>query len=153
MVPAAGSRDDLVILAEWTEDTEVTGAIPLKISCHTGSLVFVNILMSHFASVTDHVLIEENDPLPSGYKEVIDASTGQRFAQKVLVPAESNMVQPWLQQLVDDISDGKNNVIIDGKSRSRHDIVIWNGPWHWPIVRGNVFECDITVDIPPELSD
>jgi len=49
-VPAAGNKDDMVVLVEWLTDTGVLGDIPLVIECVSGTLYFANIYMNMMRS-------------------------------------------------------------------------------------------------------
>lgn len=146
-----GDKDSVGDLVEWTTDTDVLGSIPFKITCKSGGVTFVNILMNHFMPLIEMLPLND-DPVPPGYDLWYSASTRRRIARKIVKSAETHMIQPWLQQIPDSVSDGKDNVSINGKPEFRFDTDIHGGPWHWHLETGDVFTCDIRVDAPPDPS-
>ena len=146
-----GNKDSAVSLLEWTTDTGVLGSIPFKITCKSGTISFVNIYMNHFMPLIE-ILSLGDDPAPPGYTLWYSASTRSRYARKIVESSETHMTQPWLQQAPDSVSDGKDNVLINGEPEFRFDTHIHNGPWHWHLAAGEVLTCNIKVDPPPNLA-
>jgi hypothetical protein len=166
-VSAAGTKDQLVVLAEWSTDTEVLGDIPLMIECLSGSLHFANIHMNMLAPITELQLTSQPGwtiYTPTEQEMLVDLShlTNEQITAKYgltrsdiwqhtslveVLSTESNFCQPF--NATDFIAtDGKTSVTINGVSHERHDIEIFEGHWHWLIQEGEIFSCLFRVDEP-----
>lgn len=167
-VPAAGARDQLVVLAEWTTDTDILGDIPLVIECLSGSLHFANIHMNMYAPISELQLTSQPDwttytPTVEELRVDLSQLTAEQIATKYgltrsdiwqhttvveLLSIESNFCQPF--NAVDfTASDGKTSVTIDGAPYTRHSIDRYPGAWQWQIQAGKTFSCLFQVDAPP----
>lgn len=167
MVAAAGTKDQLVVLAEWSTDTEILGDTPLVIECLSGSLHFVNIYMNMFAPLTELQLISQPSwtiytpteqellwDLSQFTDEQIAAKYGlpksdiwQHITRVELLSSTSNFCQPF-RDADFTATDGKKLVTINGVSYARHDVAIYPGAWHWLIQQGQIFNCLFQVDAP-----
>lgn len=167
-VPAAGTRDEPVVLAEWTTDTEVLGDIPLVIECLSGSLHFANIHMNMFAPLkqtqltsqpnwtiytpTEQELLQDLSQLTDEQITAKYALTKPDISQHItwveLVNIESNFCQPFrASDLIP--CDGKKSITIDGTEMQRQDPdTVGSGAWHWFINQEQVFNCLFQVDAP-----
>ena len=167
-VPAAGTRDELVVLAEWSTDTEILGDIPLMIECLSGSIQYANIYMNMWAPITELQLTSEPDwtiYTPTKQELLVDLSqlTDEQFAVKYaltksnlkehlskveLVSTENNFCQPF--RATDLIPcDGKKSITINGTEMQRQDPGnVGSGAWHWFIDQEQIFNCLFQVDAP-----
>lgn len=160
-VPAAGNRDDLVVLAEWSTDTEIIGDIPLVIECLCDSLHFANIYMNMISPIYEMAPEAEwSRHIPTLEELLADLSVGtdqqleekyghpRNILQQWIVPmigTENNFKQPIAVHDFTD-TDGKLNVTINGVTQTRHSLDRWPGPWHWHLAYGQTLACNFRVD-------
>ena len=166
-VSAAGTKDDLIVLAEWSTDTEILGDIPLVIECLSGSLHFANIHMNMWEPITERQLTSQPGwtiYTPTEQELLVDLSqlTNEQIEHKYaltrsdiwqhtslveVLSIENNFRQPLnATDLI--VNDGKNSVTINGVPHARHDTEIYAGNWHWLIQEGAIFSCVFQVDAP-----
>ena len=169
-VAAGGTRNELVVLAEWSTDTEILGDVPLTIECLSGSLHFANIYVNMFQAITEarftsqpewtiytpteQELFEDSSQLTDEQITVKYALTRSDISQHLtvveLLSAENNFRQPFnATDLVP--CDGKKSVTINGLSYTRDDVAIYAGTWHWSIHQGEIFSCLFQVDASPQV--
>jgi hypothetical protein len=117
---------DLIQLFTFTEDTSVTGAIPLQIQVTGGSLVF-GIIRGNYTGIVDETDYHA-DPVVPDY-----AISPENYWDDV-----NNNTRA---------SDGKDNVMINGVAKTRNVIRDADtGDWWYTIPDGGVFTCDYFVD-------
>ena len=165
IVSAAGTTDDIAVLAEWSTDTDIVGHIPLVIECTSGSLTFVNIHMNMLYPIlqleltsqpnwtiytpTDQELISDYVSLTAEQLQIKYALTKKEIWQHLalveLQSIENHFDQPILTPDFA-ITDGKTSVTINGQSYARHDIDAYLGAWQWLIQEGQTFSCALQVD-------
>jgi hypothetical protein len=154
-------------ICEWQTDTAIVGSVPVSIECKTGSLLFVNIHVNNwFEPVTysssdqaqwpkavpthqDVELLGELSPEQILEKYGVDLTIFRSWIVETCGNAEEHFGQP-IVDLDLSVSDGKDNVMIDGASRSRHSVETLKGAWHYPIFAGQTLTCDFRVDQPPQ---
>lgn len=167
-VPAAGNMDDLVVLAEWSTDTDILGDIPLVIECLSGSLHFANIHMNMHAPIIKTSLTSQPDwtiYTPTEQELLVDLSqlTNEQIETKYgltrsairqhittveLISIENNFRQPL--NAIDLITcDGKKLITINGTEMQRQNPgTVGSGAWHWFINQEQIFNCLFQVDAP-----
>ena len=166
-VPAVGTKDELVVLAEWSTDTEILGDVPLTIECLSGSLHFANIHMNMFHAITQTRLTSQPDwtIYTPTEEELLQDRTDledEQFVAKYaltkldiwqhltvveLLSTENNFRQPF--NATDCIAtDGKKSITINALSYTRDDVATYPGTWHWRIRAGEIFSCLFQVDAP-----
>jgi len=166
-VPTGGTRDALVVLAEWTTDTETLGDIPLTIECLSGSLHFANIYMNMFQTISERQLTSQPNwtiytPTEQELLQDLRQLTAEQMATKYgltrsdiwqhttiveLVSIENNFCQPFTATDFT-ATDGKKSMSINGLSYTRDDVATYPGFWHWRIQQGEIFSCLFQVDAP-----
>lgn len=166
-VPAVGSKNELVVLAEWSTDTEILGDVPLTIECLSGSLHFANIYMNMFQAITQTRLTSQPDwtiYTPTEEELVQDRAylEDEQFVAKYaltksdvwqhctlveLLSTENNFRQPFYATDFT-ATDGKKSVTINGLSYTRDDVATYAGAWQWLIRAGEIFSCLFRVDAP-----
>lgn len=164
-ISARGSHDESVMLAEWMSDPSLMGSIPLSITCLFGELWFGFMRMSHVRPIWQTVLTEAiawanyTPTAPELFRDLYgltalsDDDLKDKYGIKrsqlqknltitEITPAETNITDPWLIT-VDSvvISDGKDDVEIDGLPQSRHNTTELIGPWHWQILETQTLVC------------
>ena len=155
------------MICEWQTDTDVVGSVPVSIECKTGSLLFVNILVNNWIepvtySSSDQAqwpkavptsedidLLGDLSPEEIMEKYGVDLATFRSFIVETRGNAAEYFVQP-VSNVDFTVSDGKDNVMVDGASRGRHSVETFIGAWHYPIFAGQTLTCDFRVDQPPQ---
>ena len=167
-VVAGGTRDELVVLAEWTTDTEILGDIPLMIECRSGSLHFANIHMNMFApAVVEPRLTSQPEwtiytPTEQELRQDFQQLTDEQFVAKYALTKSEILPHTTVVELLSTENifsqpvrdtdlipcDGKKSITIDDVPYTRVDAATWPGAWHWPIYQGQIFKCFFQVDAP-----
>ena len=97
----------------------------------------------------DVELLGELSPEQILEKYGVDLTIFRSWIVETCGNAEEHFGQP-IVDLDLSVSDGKDNVMIDGASRSRHSVETLKGAWHYPIFAGQTLTCDFRVDQPPQ---
>ena len=117
---------DLDQLFTFTEDTSVTGAVPLQIQVTGGSLVF-GIIRGNYTGIND----------------------GTNYLADPVVPNYTTPPENYWDDVNTNTlaSDGKDNVTINGVIQTRNVTKDADmGDWCYTIPDGGVFACDYFVD-------
>lgn len=166
-VAAAGNQDSVTVLAQWQTDITVTGSVPLQIQCNSGFLtmcdVYVNMPVRTPLQLSDDATWVAYAPKSSDeFLQDWSMLPVDALEQKYSIPV--SVLNTWVIQQeswhdpdmfvpahhVKDITvtDGKNNVSINGVNLQRHDVESYHGAWHWYVGQGDLLRCDLVVDSP-----
>lgn len=166
-ITAQGNMQNPEVLAEWTTDMDVTGNVPLKITCTSGQLWFANIFMNYitkFWTISAAAIWPQHTPDTNELANDLAQLSSEQLLEKYAV--DSDTLQTWLVEAdepdpasvfgqpfdISDLSasDGKNNLVINGFPQSRDNVETWGGAWHWQIKSDGILSCDFAV-LPPVI--
>lgn len=167
-VAAAGSEQDCTALAEWTIQSTEVGQIPLRLSCHRGGVYFAEIHMNlcggdrdwelagseHWPGYIPDLDTYRNDIAVLNDEQLLSkygldrAQMQDRISSTLLVSNEDHMACCHYINVDLLVSDGKDNVQIDGIPMQRQNINEYLGAWQWYVGPGQTLQCDIQVDLP-----
>ena len=163
-VDAAGSFDTPAVLAEWQSPIDLIGSIPLTIHGHSGKLRLVT-FHANFIHPVQHNILDPDAEWPlyrPTLQELAKDADDPNFdletkygldrheltARLLTVQTQSaadNFREPFQ---VNDQSDGKDDVVIDGVAQIRLPVSPHEGQWHWPVLGsvGSVLSCKVLID-------
>lgn len=162
---AAGTTDDLAVLAQWSTSTDITGQVPLVIECSGGWLQFANIHMNMLAPLIELQVTSQpswtiytptDEELLADFRSLTPDQIQTKYGmanyeiRKHLTPVELQSIETNFQQPLStsDLSetDGKTSIEINGEALERHDVDVYPGAWQWLIQEGQTFSCFFQVD-------
>jgi hypothetical protein len=155
---------ELDTLCQWSDDTSVTGLIPVSVSVLNGSLLVSHVAVTHYRGshsfalnpgavwpshvpataeeVTTDARLLDATAFESKYGLTKDQASAN-YTVTIVTPPEEFFTDPNINSLE---SDGKFNIKIDGVAQIRDTTRFpIGGEWRWAVGSGSTIEFDFEI--------